>query len=541
VLVKMKIWLVVASVVAAIGSVPGMCGAVSFDCSKAQTYREKSVCSSTILSGLDDELNSAYRTATQTWGNKQALVDSQRKWISDTNRCFDEGCIAVAYHSRIAELNGADAEDDDNDNVEDTAPPPAATQQKEGQTNSGGIDGILNRTNRVGQEADERASAVAPYFSTAEEFGSFYAGIKQGERLDGQRLAAGLEQTIVANGGQFAGYLCSGQLAAYSPQMLLDFIRYKKSEVSSQPPTFFTTASEDAANGFSNSLGNLKRYIDDTWDDPVCKRNGQLLDTVLKDLGRAADSANEVARASLKASYAAQLERDKQLQAEQAAAAQRRDEEQRAEQARKDEEQWQVAARNAEETRLAASHRQVAAQGQAKEPTQEQGASQAVPESRVAGAVTGASGEVPLSSDTEKPKAGFVGRIFGGIAGFFGRVLATLIWLMPAVLPMQRARIQLQGYVIDPEKDEFSFPGGWISANSVSDYFKINFITQAFRRFTIRLSDIQQLSQSYSDCVEIQGSFGAAEFRLRDEGKRDQLFAAIRQANRMGTPVFRAD
>jgi uncharacterized protein len=514
VLVKMKVGLVVAGIVAAIGAMPGVCGAVSFDCSKAQTYREKSVCSSTILGGLDDELNSAYQAAKQTWGNKQALVDSQREWISDTNRCFDEGCIATAYRARIDELNGTDAEDGDNDNVEDTPPPPAATEQKEGQAKVGGLDDILNQGNQARRGANEKPSAVAPYFSTVAEFGSFYAGITQGERLDGERLAAGLEETIVAKGGQFAGYNCRGQLAVYAPQMLLDFIRYKKSEVSSQPPTFFSAASEDAANGFSNSLGNLKRYIDETWDDPVCQRNGQLLDTVLKDLGRAADSANEISRASLKASYAAQQERDKQLQAEQAVAAQRRDEEQRAEQARQDEEQRQAAARNAEETRLAGSQRQ------------------------------------PESTDAEEPKEGFFG-------SFLNRLMWTLILLAPVPLFLQRVRVELEGYVIDPEKDEFSFPGGAIDANSVSDYFRSKFVTQWLRRFTIRLSDIQSLSaptyqsttvsnegrvsQGYSHYVEIQGNFGAATFLFRSEGKRDQLFAALRQSNQMGTPVFRSN
>jgi len=312
---------------------------------------------------MDDELNAAYRTATQTWANKQALVDSQRKWIEDTDQCSTEGCIAIAYRARIAELDGSDAEEGDNDNVDDTSPP-AAPQQDVGQARAGGLDDIVNRVNRAGREADEKPSTVAPYFSTVDEFGSFYAGIKQGERLDGQRLSAGLERMIVASGGQFmpddgkTPDNCRRRLVEYSPQMLLDFIQYKKSEVSNQPPTFFVQASEDAATPLSDSLGDLKNYMNQTWPEPGCPRNAQLLDTVLKDLGRAADSANETVRASLKAAYAAQLDRDKKLQAEQDAAAEKRAEEQRAEQARQDEEKRQAVAKQLEQERKEIEERQ---------------------------------------------------------------------------------------------------------------------------------------------------------------------------------------
>ena len=149
----------------------------------------------------------------------------------------------------------------------------------------------------------------------------------------------------------------------------------------------------------------------------------------------------------------------------------------------------------------------------------------------------------------------------GGFLGSVGRSLFKLLLtgfaLGVTYLLIQRIRVEVQGYVVDPEKDELSFPGGMISANSVSDYLKGSFIAQAFQRFTISLSDIQSLSaptihkvnhlrdggrlEWNAHYIEIRGSFGAAKFRFFSEGKRDQLFAAIRQANQMGMPVFRSN
>lgn len=85
--------------------VPAPCPAVSFDCAKAQTFREKAVCSNSDLGDLDDLLSATYQEAASTSADRQGLVVSQRKWIADTNRCADDACIATAYRSRISELD----------------------------------------------------------------------------------------------------------------------------------------------------------------------------------------------------------------------------------------------------------------------------------------------------------------------------------------------------------------------------------------------------------------------------------------------------
>jgi uncharacterized protein len=629
----MKVGLVVASVFAAIGSIPRVCGAVSFDCSKAQSFREKIVCSSGELSGLDDRLNSAYGTATQTWGNKQGLLDSQRQWIKDTDRCADEACIVKAYRERIAELDGSDAEEGDKDNVEEPGeqPNPDDTaghivdrhKEQEAELNRQVAEGDRQASERDRKEADAARSqgAIRPYFSNPEEFAAFYASIKPEEQTsyEGPRLAASLERMISASGGQFLPddpfkpMSCRERLGKHAPQMLIDFIHYKKSEISNQPPTFFVGASEQMSQAFADSLGQLRGDMVPTWDEPGCEKNAELLGTIIDQLSHVADAANETVRVALKAAYAPQLEKERQLKAEQDAATEKRAEEQRAEQARQDEaqsaeqarreeEDRQAAAKRSEEeaaaaqkraeaeraeqagqdeerrqamakgaeeqVRIAESQRQAAAQAQAKEPAQAQGTNQVATETRAAVDESGVPTERSVSGNTDEQKEGFLSRLFGGIFGFFaalfkaifgffGNVFLTLLWLVPAVFMIQRVRIELQGYVVDPEKDEFSFPGGLISANSVTDYFKIKFITQAFRRFTVRLSDIQSLSaptikttsinkegnvsEGYSHLVEIRGTFGAATLRFLSEGKRDQLFAALRQANQMGLPVFRSN
>lgn len=79
--------------------------AASFDCSKAATVVEKTICATPRLSALDDELATTYAAARKN----AALRDAQRKWLADErNACDDaEECIEAAYLTRIAQLRFA--------------------------------------------------------------------------------------------------------------------------------------------------------------------------------------------------------------------------------------------------------------------------------------------------------------------------------------------------------------------------------------------------------------------------------------------------
>jgi len=75
--------------------------AASFDCNKASTNVEKTICSVQAVSDLDTELATAYKQA----GSKYR--ESQRTWINERNRCgADANCLMRQYQSRLKYLRG---------------------------------------------------------------------------------------------------------------------------------------------------------------------------------------------------------------------------------------------------------------------------------------------------------------------------------------------------------------------------------------------------------------------------------------------------
>lgn len=79
--------------------------AASFDCSKALTYVEKTICSNSMLKRLDVALTQNYRgmLASDFGGSKKALRDEQLKWLSQRNKCTNTKCIIDAYRVRLDE------------------------------------------------------------------------------------------------------------------------------------------------------------------------------------------------------------------------------------------------------------------------------------------------------------------------------------------------------------------------------------------------------------------------------------------------------
>ena len=81
--------------------------AVSFNCAKAYTATEKSICSHTELGELDSAMAKVYRSVrAQTPASKRmALIKKQRAWLKKKrDRCGNEACIAQAYKARQVEL-----------------------------------------------------------------------------------------------------------------------------------------------------------------------------------------------------------------------------------------------------------------------------------------------------------------------------------------------------------------------------------------------------------------------------------------------------
>ncbi len=80
--------------------------AASFDCKKASTFVEKSICSSEVTSKLDEDLASKYKDTLATSKNPDGLKAEQKSWLKMVrNKCKTVECINDATKERIAELS----------------------------------------------------------------------------------------------------------------------------------------------------------------------------------------------------------------------------------------------------------------------------------------------------------------------------------------------------------------------------------------------------------------------------------------------------
>lgn len=82
--------------------------AASFDCDKAATAIEKTICSDKALSDLDVKLAGLYNDviASMPVRDADAVKNSQRAWTQLRNLCKDNRCLTDSYNKRITELNG---------------------------------------------------------------------------------------------------------------------------------------------------------------------------------------------------------------------------------------------------------------------------------------------------------------------------------------------------------------------------------------------------------------------------------------------------
>lgn len=92
--------------------------AASFDCGQARTWVEKTICASSRLSELDDELGVLYRhnldRTAEVGGSKDEVRRMQRDWLRDArNACAGEACIEMSYMHRVRVLREANAQYED--------------------------------------------------------------------------------------------------------------------------------------------------------------------------------------------------------------------------------------------------------------------------------------------------------------------------------------------------------------------------------------------------------------------------------------------
>lgn len=81
--------------------------AVSFDCAKAKTFVEKEICGNSLLGKLDDALSENYKYMLASNigdGARKDLRATQKKWLSERNKCTNNKCLVDEYQKRVDEI-----------------------------------------------------------------------------------------------------------------------------------------------------------------------------------------------------------------------------------------------------------------------------------------------------------------------------------------------------------------------------------------------------------------------------------------------------
>ena len=77
-----------------------------FDCAKAATLVEKSICADKRLSELDDRLMTAYKGAMSASPDPKNVKAMQLSWLAnERNKCQDAECLRGAYAKQVAKLS----------------------------------------------------------------------------------------------------------------------------------------------------------------------------------------------------------------------------------------------------------------------------------------------------------------------------------------------------------------------------------------------------------------------------------------------------
>lgn len=93
-------------------AVAGLGQAAGFDCRRARTQVEKTICADAELSRLDSEMNELYRQIRaetrgidgETGWQVDPVAAENARWLEGRNQCRDAACLRSAYRQRIAQL-----------------------------------------------------------------------------------------------------------------------------------------------------------------------------------------------------------------------------------------------------------------------------------------------------------------------------------------------------------------------------------------------------------------------------------------------------
>jgi uncharacterized protein len=91
---------------------PSITIGASFNCSKAGTSTEKTICANKALSSLDEQLAKAYESVILLSDRPDVIKSHQKEWLHNIrDKCEDANCLKSAYEHRLAQLAAAKQSD----------------------------------------------------------------------------------------------------------------------------------------------------------------------------------------------------------------------------------------------------------------------------------------------------------------------------------------------------------------------------------------------------------------------------------------------
>jgi uncharacterized protein len=155
----MKIYLSILALI------PTFVFAASFDCSKASSITEKTICNNPTISELDNKLAEAYKNAKSKTSDESKLKSEQLAWIKESRTCGgDSNCLEKSYKDRIAALGGTSVATKNLPAQEiktaPTASAAATTQTQQPKNQPTHADLIARAANSIGPDGWGKCSAA---------------------------------------------------------------------------------------------------------------------------------------------------------------------------------------------------------------------------------------------------------------------------------------------------------------------------------------------------------------------------------------------
>ena len=90
----------------------------SFDCKKASTFIESTICNDIELSKLDEQLAITYKKVRDSLSDKTDLKNEQLDWLKNNrNKCMSLECLKTSYTNRVLYLTNYDNRDSQTNTV----------------------------------------------------------------------------------------------------------------------------------------------------------------------------------------------------------------------------------------------------------------------------------------------------------------------------------------------------------------------------------------------------------------------------------------